>query len=139
MQAWSASIGLIWHRIWECGFGGQSQSSIKKKGGQQIYKILKIEKRKITLKNNSKGKIKLLRKILSNPEIDEPSPLQSFWHAVGHLGHGWHNPCGTEQPLETGTQSERGQGQGWDHLGWEVAEPDDGKQRPVDHLPKTTS
>lgn len=50
MQAWSASSGLIWHRIWECGFGGQSQSSVNKRGAMN-FKILKIEKkRKITLK-----------------------------------------------------------------------------------------
>lgn len=138
---WSASIGLIWHRIWECGFGGQSQSSIKKKeGGNEFSKILKIEKkRKTTLKSNPEGKLKLLGKILSNPERDEPSPRQSLWHAVGHLGHGWHNPCGPEKPLKTGRKSERGRGRSWDHLGWEIPGPEDRKQRPVGHLPKTTS
>lgn len=24
VQAWLVSVELIWHRIWECGFGGQS-------------------------------------------------------------------------------------------------------------------
>lgn len=44
MQAWLVSVELIWHRIWECGFGGQSQSSKKKKeGGQRILKSFKIE------------------------------------------------------------------------------------------------
>lgn len=98
--------------------GARAKAPFIKRGQQRIFKILKIEsKRKISLKNNPEGKIKPLRKILSNPEIDEPSPLQSFWHAVGHLGHGWHNPRGMEQPLKTGTQSERVRGRAgtiWD-------------------------
>lgn len=47
MQAWLVSVELIWHRIWECGFGGQSQSSKNKKikgwEGQRIFKSFKIE------------------------------------------------------------------------------------------------
>lgn len=56
---------LIWHRIWECGFGGQSKSSKKNKQkkpmGQRIFKILKVEGRRKKLKK-SRRKIKLLEK-----------------------------------------------------------------------------
>lgn len=44
MQAWLVSVELIWHRIWECGFGGQSQSSKKKKNGGDVKEFLRFSK-----------------------------------------------------------------------------------------------
>lgn len=123
MQACLVSVELIWHRIWECGLGARAKAQ-KTWGCQRIFKSFKIErKEENTLKKNPEGKL-ILGKILSSPEIDGPSPLQSFWHIVGHLGHGWHGSCETELPLQAGTKSERGRGRSWGHLRWEAEDPE---------------
>lgn len=123
MQAWLVSMELIWHRIRECGFGGQSQSSKRKKKGGGCPYSQNWDRRK-TLSKNSEGKLILGKNTVKSRKRWPLSTLQSFWHAVGHLGPGWHGPCGTERPLQAGTGSERGGGGSWDHLGGEAADPE---------------
>lgn len=86
MQAWLGSVELIWHRIRECGFGGQSQSSKKKKGGgcQRILRVSKLGQEEDTL-NKFRRKINSWKNTVKSRKRWPRSTLQSFWHAVGHL------------------------------------------------------
>lgn len=147
MQAWLVSVELIWHRIWECGFGGQSQSSKNKKikkgwPGQIIFKSFKIEgQEEDTLQKIQKENL-ILGKILSSPERGGPSPLRSFGTLLGILGVagmapvGWSGPCRLAGNLK-GAGAGAGAGTPWD--GRLQILKAQGKQRLESHLPKFTS
>lgn len=63
------------------------EPKLQKKKVKEFLRLSKLRARGRYSQKIKKENL-ILGKILSSPEIDDPSPLQSFWHVVGHLGHG---------------------------------------------------
>lgn len=100
------------------------EPKLKKKGGcQRIFKSFKIEREEENTLKKSRRKMNSWKNTVKSRNR-WPLSTSELLARVGHLGHSWHGPCGTERPLQAGTKSERGRGRSWDHMGWEAADPD---------------
>lgn len=95
MQAWLVSVELIWHRIRECGFGGQSQSSKRKKKGRGMSILSKLGQEEDALK-------KLRRKINSWKKYCQVQKEVAPLHTPELLARCWASRAWLARPLRDG-------------------------------------
>lgn len=58
---------------------------------KEFVRASKLRGRRKTLSKKCRRRMNSPKNTVS-PKINGPSPLESFWHIVGHPGCGWHGP-----------------------------------------------